>query len=203
MISYFAKQGSNYRLLGLDPSFTKPGVSLFVHGELQNAECLRRPSNTCVGPEGWHEVAELCFEWAPDLDGLAVEYPQIYSVGKSKGDPNDLFPVACVAQSVVSMVLGRGGDVETYLPSEWKGTREKDVNTVDVRKRLTPAEFKRIQMPTNTCEHCASHFPAARCIRYKPKPTQWEPCSVHNAYDAVGIALKALGRFERHRVIPR
>lgn len=196
-------------LFSADPGISKgTGVARFHCGVLQGAALIRRPSSIPTDtPEGWDHMAGLCWEWATAGGGtypgyVALEYPQVYTFGKGKGDPNDLFPIACVAQSLATRGLAVSATIYRYLPREWKGTREKDVNTVDVRRRLTPAEFARVEVPPNTCEHCAAHLPEARCVRYKVGK-QWEPCLIHNTYDGIGIGLKALGRFERHRVIPR
>lgn len=171
---------------------------------LRGAALLRRPLHYTDGPLGWDSMGAAAWIWHINQYGIpdrvALEYPQIYSVGKGKGDPNDLFPVACVAQSVAVRALGHSGNLAHYLPREWKGTRNKLSNTADVRKRLAEGEFNRIEIPSSTCEHCASQFPEETCTRARDNR---EPCLVHNIYDAIGIGLKALGRFERKRVIPR
>lgn len=197
------------KLLSADPGISKgTSAARFVDGVLDGAALLRRPPGVRSNhPEGWHWMAESVWEWwinggIETPDKIALEYPQVYTFGKGKGDPNDLFPIACVAQSLAALGLAEDAEVVHYLPSEWKGTRGKLANTVDVRRRLTVEEFARIQIPPNTCGPCATQNPAAECAKVARRKDS-EPCLIHNIYDAIGIGLKALGRFERIRVLPR
>lgn len=50
------------------------------------------------------------------LSALVVEWPQVYTASKSKGNPNQLVPLAGICMAVAGLL-----DVPTtaYLPSEW------------------------------------------------------------------------------------
>lgn len=192
---------------GVDPGATAGcGAAVACDGRLLGAKLVRPPSPGDRGPVRWARIGIAAMAYLKgwgSLDRVALEYPQVYTAGKGKGDPNDLFPVACVAQSIAVEAIRDAVEVLHYLPRDWKGTIDKLANTHRVRQRLTPDEFSRIEIPPNTCSQCASREPTGPCERAKPPPARWEPCLIHNVYDGVGILLKALGRFERHRVIPR
>ena len=80
-----------------------------------------------------------------------------------------------------------------YFPADWKGTGSADACTMRVRRRLSDLEFAMIELPPKTCAECMQKN-GQECTR-----PDW--CLAHNVYDAVGIALTALGRFEKiHKV---
>lgn len=106
---------------------------------------------------------------------LVTEWPQVYRAGKSKGDPNDLVPMAGVAGCLAGHL---GVPVQSYLPAEWLG---------------------------GTCPKWEDGDPWAspRGQRVWEALTAAERVCVvasHDAVDAVGIGLKYLGRFELRRL---
>lgn len=110
---------------------------------------------------------------------LAVEWPVIYPGprGRKKGNPNvSIVPLCAVAAAIAALLSHL--PVTTYEPREWKGSIDGEKF---IRTRIRPA-------------------------LYDFEERAFEPCAAslkHNVYDGVGVALKAVGRLERHRVIPR
>jgi hypothetical protein len=90
-----------------------------------------------------------------------------------KGDPNDLVPLAGIGAAFAS----RFDRFKWYLPKEWKGQLPKGI-----------AFEKRILDRLDTLE-IAEIIPAGSLT--------------HNIYDAIGIGLHHLGRFQRRRVFAR
>lgn len=106
---------------------------------------------------------------------LVTEWPQIYTAGKSRGDPNDLPPMAGVAMYLAGRL---DVPVQSYLPAEWLG---------------------------GTCPKSTTGDPWAspRGQRVWEALSQSERLAVvptHDAIDSVGIGLRYLGRFDVTRL---
>lgn len=184
--------------VGADPG-ASTGIAVAQGKRLVGAKLIKSPHGENPARRWWDLAclaADYFTGWGK-IGHFAVEFPQVYSAGKGKGDPNDLFPVAGIAQSLAIEAMREGAEVTLYKPREWKGTIDKLVNTYRVRQRLSPEEFSYIVIPPNTCSRCSMQTPS------EPSCEKKTPCEVHNVYDGVGVLLKALGRFERFRVIPR
>lgn len=113
----------------------------------------------------------------PSLWRLVVEVPRIYPAARQKGDQNDLIAVAGVAYACA----GAFGfipfeNVQQVYPRDWKGTIDADTTIARVKERLGAGDA----VP----DEC-------------PKSLE------HNVYDAIGIGLWSVGRFDRKRVIVR
>ncbi len=171
-------------VIALDPASRFAGVAHFAGGKLQSVgrlKCLPEPGDTdasrCL------RAAQKVLTWVVEREiaprYLVTEFPQVYGVGASKADPNDLTPMACMVGAVAGMLfsvaasLNVGFECTSYLPRVWKqGTRDKEEIRADVTTRLAPDEL--ILMPASTTD-------------------EW---------DAVGIGLYALGRFAPVRSFP-
>ena len=178
--------------MALDPGLRECGVALFDldTGELLVAGMPTNPERKARGLTAWARMAEgvaafvSSFLEPPRASSEAVaivvvsECPQVYTAGKSKGDPNDLIELA----GVVGRVAGALGASEerSCLPREWKGTLNGDVMVERIKARLgeRPHEHLRVQLPRAQDKH-------------------------HNVWDAVGIGLHALGRLAPRKVFPR
>lgn len=123
---------------------------------------------------------------APDvIDGLrqqlaievVYEWPQVY--GRfSRGDPNDLIPLAAVGAAAAAMLGALV--VRAPTPSEWAG-----------------------QVPKATTGDAWASPRGAR-VRARLSPTELELVPAqHDAIDGAAIGLWAAGRFERRVVIAR
>jgi hypothetical protein len=108
----------------------------------------------------------------------AVEVPQVYSAGFSRGDPNDLIDITLVAGAV----LGAADRSSIWFkPREWKGQVDPDVMVTRVRSKLTQKELDRVQLPTKR---------GGKGVRVSVS---------HNVFDAIGVGLYALKKLKLAR----
>jgi hypothetical protein len=177
-------------LLAVDPGLRSPGVALFRAGRLIAAKKLKGDTAT-RDDEGarWLRVAQTIVAWAVTVKAqprsLMFERPQFYGVGKSKVDPNKLAGLIGVSANVsglLAMAMGAvdvGLEVVTAEPDEWTmGTSKTDAED--------PFETSRGRaVMSRLFETEAGLVPAS-----------------HDAIDAVGLGLFALGRFAPRRVYP-
>lgn len=152
-------------VLAVDPGKNILSAAYFRDGALAEATCIRG--------EGPLYCVALMNNWlvfdvdAPSsFDTLIVESQQIYR--HSKGDPNDLLPLAFQAGAVMHAVCA--AEKLSPLPRAWKGTVKKEIMTARILSKLSPAE--RTVIDTVKC----------------PKSL------LHNVVDAAGIGLWHLGR---------
>lgn len=174
--------------LGLDPALNWPGWAVMVDDALIAAgavSCTRyvgEPIGHRVKLVAKRVLAEIADVLAPHralncITHMAAEIPQVYTRGKSKGDPNDLIPLALVVGEV-SGQLGPGVDVWMPTPAEWIGQLPKvtrgdpwaSPRGLRIRSRLDADEFRLVED-----------------VR-------------HDAVDAIGLCLAKRGRMDRRRV---
>lgn len=176
--------------LALDPSVSSPGLAVFNDGALLRAGRIR-PAVFPDISEGarWQLVSEHLAVAAQTWAGVSLrafslvvyERPQIYRATKSKGDPNDLVALAAIGAAVTATVVAAGSRprIETPTPAEWTG-----------------------QIPKTTRgKGAAKTSPRALRIlsRLSPEEVALVPAQ-HDAIDAVGLGLHALGRLGIRRV---
>lgn len=175
--------------LAVDPGIRGCGVALFsdydTPGERAVLVCAGYAKNPCPDGNGPHESATMALavaDWfdaiprdRPYPDRLALEYPRVYPGPRQKGDQNDLLPLAGVVCALAAHFPF--AEVVRYFPRDWKGTVDPDVMIERIQGRLEPSEVKAV-------ESC-------------PKWLR------HNLWDAVGIGLKSVGRFEPWKPIIR
>lgn len=179
-------------LVALDPGLRECGVAIFDldSGELLAAGMPTNAERKARGLAAWSRmaggVAAFVSSFLEPLRAAGVaasvtvasECPQVYTAGKSKGDPNDLIELA----GVVGRVAGelRATSERSFLPREWKGTLDGDVMVERIKARLgeLPHEHLRVQLPRAQDKH-------------------------HNVWDAVGIGLHVVGRLAPRKVFPR
>lgn len=179
-------------LVALDPGLRECGVAIFdlASGELLAAGMPENPERKARGLAAWARMAaavvgyvSACLEplraaGALGQVGVASECPQVYTAGKSKGDPNDLIELA----GVVGRVAGglRAASERSYLPREWKGTLDGDVMVERIKARVDErlVERARVQLPRAQDKH-------------------------HNVWDAIGVGLHVVGRLAPRKVFPR
>ncbi len=171
-------------LLAVDPGLRNPAWAYFIEGVLMRAQRTKIPASLVKLPVGQRclEVAKLIradyFANAPStwVTELVIEYPQIYTARKSKGDPNDLLPLVGVGMALAGML-----DVPVISP--------------------TPAQWIGQVAKATTGDPLAS----PRGARIWGRLSEIERSNVvvsHDSIDAVGIALWRLGRLEKRRVLP-
>jgi len=130
-------------------------------------------SGICTVDDQWlaTKTAVMPWDWLFREGQLVIEIPQVYRVGKSKGDPNDLIKVAVQAGQWIERAKLYGASVYRHLPQEWKGQVPKNVHHERILAALSPAESARI-----------------------PKLPK---ADAHNMLDAIGLGLFHLGRISR------
>jgi len=149
-------------LKSVDPGLRTCGVALWRDGVLTRAD-LVLGSPKALGFDAWYPMALAVGKHRSDE--LAIELPQVYTRGLSKGDPNDLIQLAVI----VGMIADSHPMVSIYLPRQWKGQTPKDVMTRRIKGKLTDEELACIVLPTQ------------RSLQ-------------HNVWDAIGIGLHHLER---------
>lgn len=138
-------------LLAVDPSINRPGGSVFVNSRLVAIAAPKPlewpwPGETpqigelarlaAAGVAKWYRElqARPCARCALDhaigshayvAPAVVGEWPQIYRLGQSKGDPNDLPPLAAVVAAVAERVECPLGWLASPLPREWIGQLKK------------------------------------------------------------------------------
>lgn len=172
-------------LVALDPGLLHPAIALFHGGVLIYAARVELPktlsAKTNLGARVV-SVARHCqyvvAEWFEPLGSpeLVFEWPQVYRAAKSKGDPNDLLPLAGIC-GALSGVL-QATLITSYTPAEWIGQLPKGT-TGDPRE-------------------------SPRGTRIWSRLTHAEQMTItlsHDAIDAVGLGLHHLGRLKPKRVL--
>lgn len=171
-------------VFAVDPSVRSPGAALFVDTRLVRAGRVKLVVKTYLSEgERWQHVADQLDDWlgtaVPSL--IVYERPQVYAASKSKGDPNDLVPLAAIGAAVVAMQCARRRinypEIMTPTPAEWIG-----------------------QLPKMTRGKALA---SPRAIRIMSRLSEAEKALVpdqHDAIDAVGLGLHALGRLGVRRV---
>lgn len=172
-------------VIGFDPGARQSGIAELVWENgvwmLRRAALIRNPVRKGLDLEASRGVAVKAIEWV--IAGgrtragrqFVGEVPQMYQLEFQKGDQNQL-PHLNGITTLVGVAVSDAGWAHQYFPREWKAQIDADVCVDRVRERLSQLERSRM-----------------------------EPCPeslVHNVYDAIGIALKFVGRFEPLRVNP-
>jgi hypothetical protein len=169
-------------LIALDPSIKSVGVAHFRAGTLAGVKRIRcNPEPDETSGQRCLRMSQKVLSWVVDQDivprELVSEWPQIYGVGVSEADPGTIVPMAGVVGCVSGMLFAVaaqhdvGFECVTYLPREWKqGNRDKPAIKADVITRLSPTEL------------------------------EYMPDGVTDEWDAVGIGLFRLGRFNPVRL---
>lgn len=168
-------------LLAVDPGLLHPACAVFKGGVLVKASRVKVPKG--IGPktpvvQRCRVIAFAIAEYSGHPDEIVIEFPQIYQAGKSKGDPNNLVPLAVIGGVLAGFYPTV--PIASPKPREWIGNLPKNERGdawdsprgERIWSRLTPAE--------------------RACIVVS-----------HDALDAVGIGLWRLGRYERRRVYSR
>lgn len=167
--------------LAVDPGIRYPAAAIFDGSKrLLTASRVKLPSALSKLPAGERclAIGKLIVQWTGDyhtrIGGLCFEYPQIYTAKKSKGDPNNLLPLVGVG-----MVVAAYFDVPVQSPKP-----------VDIWGQVPKSED-------------GDPWASPRGQKIWRRLDDAERTTVvvsHDAVDAVGIGLWALGRFERIRV---
>ncbi len=174
-------------LLAVDPGLRNPAAAFFRAGRLVAASRVQVPAALAkleIGERSlavarliatWFAEQLPLNSWPVDLR-IAYEHPQVYQRPKSKGDPNDLLPLAGVGMCVVGLLGAVVVEVHSPTPAEWIG-----------------------QIPKSTT---GDPWESARGKKIGRRLDDVERAAVvtsHDAIDAAGIGLHVLGRLDRIR----
>ncbi len=162
------------KLLALDPGIRGCGVAFFIDGKLSYCDYVKNPAKTGNRITEIRDMALAIKGWGEYANEIVCEYPQVYTASLSKGDNNDLLALAGVGSALAA--LHPQVRVTTVLPREWKGQLTKEACEARIRSRLDTAELAILD---------------AMVKRVGAKS--------HNAVDACGIGLHAVGRFAPKR----
>ena len=176
-------------LLALDPGIVSPGAALFRNGKLVAAAQVKfAPTMSYNAAQRCIEAADAVMAWGRKVGAnpvaITFEWPQIYSEGKGKGNPNQLTPMVGVNLSVATAYMiaaamrKQAFDIKCYTPAEWIG-----------------------QLPKSTRGRASSSPRAARILSRLDDDERAVVPDQHDAIDAVGIGLHALGRLGVRRVL--
>ena len=183
-------------MLSVDPGTRCSGAALWFNGRLYAAAPIVNLLTKGSGPRECAYVAQQIWRWVEAQISMVVpsypatvvcEYPQIYqrAGGKSKADPNNQLPLACIDGALAAYFPA--AQIVVANPHDWKGGVEKPKKVSEpypieskVRSRLLPEEIIAFE----------KHWP-------KNGKHSWD------LTDAVGVGLHALGRFERVRALAR
>ncbi len=175
-------------MLSVDPGIRGCGIACFADGVLYGAAYVESPLQrsdldvaACVAMA--RAVVAYCAWSTPGgFDEVVCEWPQIYTPGKMKGDPNDLPPLVGVDCAICASYPN--AKHVSYRPAEWKGGLPKFGKSGE-----NPME-QRVMLRLDEKERAAIWWPSAKSL-------------AHNVTDSLGLGLFHLGRFERYRVIAR
>ncbi len=169
-------------LVCIDPSIVRSGFAIFRNGLLIRADALSmKAKGKSVLERAVLMGSRLVFEiykTAGKDAALIFEWPQIYdsrSPGKTKGqDPNDMLPLAAIGGAVGAVF----SPITILKPREWKGqvSKPKKGETYIIERRVR----KRLGLKEIEVMHSTAH----------------------DMFDAIGMGLWSLGRFEG-RTYPR
>lgn len=177
-----ARQRANGWLVAFDPGLLHPAVAVFDRGVLVGASRVRLPGSLKKEDDGERArvIAELTFAYVVERtrgavpSTLVVERPKVYPVGRSEGDPADLIAITLVAGAVIGRLSGPGLAALAPIPSDWIGAIPK-AKTGDPRKS-----------------------PRGSLIMRRLTPSELALVELsHDAFDACGLGMHALGRLAK------
>ncbi len=182
--------------LAIDPGIRGCGIAVFGCDVLQLARYVKNPIREGDGPDAIVSMALAVRDalavrnFIPTMvNRVVIEWPQVYAGAKNKGDANDLLPLAGVDAAICALFLP--SKHERFRPREWKGQLPPNVCAQRIIDRLKAEELARV----DRIEKFQADLSRAVAAKKEIDGTD------HNTIDAVGIGLKACGRFERRLAI--
>lgn len=177
-------------LLAIDPSIESTGVALFRDGRLIAAAHIHpRTVDGMSMAQRALAMADAVVGWVIGAKGkitaVAHEWPQIYTGSKSRANPNNLIGMAVVdgaidcALAFIAVQRGEQLELRSFLPAEWAG-----------------------QLPKDTRKGKYWKSPRGTRIKSRLTDVEWAVApDQHDAGDAIGIGLHALGRLGVKRAL--
>lgn len=167
-------------LVALDPGIRSPAVAVFTRFEHGWVLTDARRATSKSGDDPLRRASALSLELAIVLEhcvasAFVTEYPEVRGAGRGKGSAADLIPMALLAGALAAELDVEPSACATVTPSEWAGSTPKATRG-DPRKAVRGA---RVWDELHDEE---------RELLERLKLLQ------HDAFDAVGIGLYAVGR---------
>ena len=166
--------------MAIDPGVHHSGVAMFTDNFLRCAFLCRPAKQVEIGPHAWTAMADAVQKSAASRwfspGRVVIEFPRAYQGGKQQANNDDLLELAGVVGAIVDRMWALTPNIAYFRPSEWKGQLKKEQTTPRIIERLSVPEQAAI-------EHVGAKD--------------------HNIYDAIGIGLYDIGRFERRMVYAR
>lgn len=151
-----------HSVLAIDPATHELGLArLNEHGRLVDVDLLR--AGDTVEMLG---LLRTKLEKMPSHDVRLVELPQVYNRHASKGDPNALIQVACIAGAAAGIAMRQTSTI-LRTPAEWKGQASKEMTIKRASRALSFEE----------------HSLMDSALQRMPSKLR------HNAEDAVSLAV--------------
>ena len=128
-------------LLAVDPGLRVCGIAYYADDALSVCVLVRNPEREARGPMAWMALAEQVRKVLPNWckpDAVVLEVPQVYVIGKGKGDPADLIELAGVDGAIAAQYPA--AKHFGFRPREWKGSVPKDVHHARVLKTLSETD---------------------------------------------------------------
>lgn len=126
-------------VVGVDAGLRKLGLAVFHAGELMLCETLR-VGGRARGVSAWLLAADAV---SAALDGVVPDVLVIERMQLDKrtrgGVVGDVIELSGVVGAIVATVPS--AELYSYTPSQWKGSRPKDVEHRYLRRLLRPAEL--------------------------------------------------------------
>lgn len=174
-------------LLAVDPGIRGCGAALFSDKLLLKAAYVKNPVKKGTGPFAAREMATAVIlwtkTWATLPDEYVCEWPQIYRAEHQKGDQNDLLGLAAVDTALAALLGHLPESKVTHFPVRtWKHQQTKQITKLWL---------------------FGNEFTEARLSKEEQSKIADNGAMVHNTYDAIGIGLYHLGRYEPKRVFVR
>lgn len=186
------------KLLAVDPSIRSVGLAVWDDTRLVwSSRVTLAKTEQCMG-ERCLRMAGTCLKAVlaagHEPDELAFEWPKIFTIGKSKGDPNDLIPMAGVGMALAGLLAQRLTAIFTPWPSDWIGNIPK---VCPKCKKLPGAKSCKV------CGGSSWRTPRGRLIKESLTPEELALVhDQHDEIDGVGIGAWKRGRLVLRRVFP-
>lgn len=170
-------------IVALDPGVRNPAICLLIDGTVIKAQRVKLPVKWAKLPPGERsrQIGNLIVNTVEQISKKPIttviyEWPQIYRIGKSKGNPNKLLPLVAVGATVAALI---GAETQSPTPHEWIGNLPKSEKGDPwqsprgqfIKRRLSKEELENVQ-------------------------------NTHDAIDACGLALFCAGRLKLQHVYP-
>ena len=142
----------------IDPGLNNCGVAIWNDETLVHAKLVKTQARKGASLSDrifWMAAAVKRYLLCPHAEPvspvmtLVIELPQTYGGRAAKGDTNDLIHLAAVVGALIHLAPS----VVLVRPREWKGNVPGDIFVERTKKKLSPEQVNKIDLPTKSLEH--------------------------------------------------